>query len=345
MSRLRASWRRVRAEGFTPREFQTICVAALVLLGAIVVTGGLVRLTGSGLGCNDWPNCNNTKIVDVSTKHAAIEQVNRLFTFLVSIGVALAALAAWFRRPRRRDLLTFSLVMLIGVPAQGLVGAIVVWSKLHPALVQMHFVLSMVLVWAAVMMLVRSREPDGGRRVAAVVPRIRRRVRLLAVWTGLAVLAGTIVTGTGPHAGDAVNDDGVECAVGAAKRFFGHECDINGNALVWVTRVHGTIVWITVAIALSLMWRLRRLRHDRQVLDAPLTAWLLVALTQGAVGYLQYANELPIGLVALHLAGATTLVGCTAWLWASSSKVSLSAAQTLDELSELVDEGREEVPD
>lgn len=347
MSRLRSSWRRVRAEGFTPTQFRSICVAALVLLGAIVVTGGLVRLTGSGLGCNDWPNCNNTKIVDVSSKHAAIEQINRLFTFLVSIGVALAALAAWFRRPRRRDLLLFSMVMLIGVPAQGLVGAVVVWSKLHPALVQVHFVLSMVLVWAAVMMLVRSREPDGGRRVSAVVPRIRRRVRLLALWTTLAILAGTVVTGTGPHAGKTLKDAAGNCIVTdeAAKRFFGKECDINGGALVWVTRVHGTIVWITVAIAFTLLWHLRRLRHDRQVLDAPLTAWLLTAIVQGAIGYVQYSNGLPVGLVALHLAGATVLVGCTAWLWASTSKVSLSAAQALNELSELVDEGRKEVPD
>jgi cytochrome c oxidase assembly protein subunit 15 len=165
------------------------------------------------------------------------------------------------------------------------------------------------------------------------------------VWTALAVIAGTVVTGTGPHAGDAVNDDGVACAAGAAKRFFGHECDINGNALVWVTRVHGTIVWITVAIALSLLWHLRRLRHDRQVLDAPLTAWLLTATVQGAIGYVQYSNGLPVGLVALHLAGATVLVGCTAWLWASTSKRSSSAAQTLDKLADLVDEGREEVPD
>ena len=320
-------------------------MAALVLLGAIVVTGGLVRLTGSGLGCNDWPNCNDTKIIDVSSKHAAIEQINRLFTFLVSIGVALAALAAWFRKPRRRDLLTFSLVMLIGVPAQGLVGAIVVWSKLHPAMVQMHFVLSMVLVWAVVMMLVRSGEPEHRRRASNVVPRTRRRVRLLVFWTTLSVLAGTVVTGTGPHAGDAVNDDGVQCATGAAKRFFGEECSINGNALVWVTRVHGTIVWITVAVALSLLWHLRRLRHDRKALDAPLTAWLLVAMIQGGVGYVQYANGLPVALVAVHLAGATTLVGCTAWLWSQTSKPSSSVTETLDELAQFVDEGREEVPD
>lgn len=320
----------MRAEGFTPTEFRNICVAALVLLGIIVVSGGLVRLTGSGLGCNDWPNCNDAKVVDVSTKHAAIEQINRLFTFLVSIGVALAALAAWYRRPRRRDLLVLSLVMLVGVPAQGVVGAVVVWSKLHPAMVQLHFVLSMVLVWAAVMMLLRSRQPDRGRRVSAVVPRIRRRVQLLSVWSMLAVLAGTVVTNTGPHAGDAVGDNGVACSAGAAKRFFGKECAINGDALVWVTRIHGIIVWITVAIALSLLWHLRRLRHDREVLDAPLTAWMITAIAQGLVGYVQYANGLPIGLVAIHLGGATVLTGCTAWLWCSTTKVAAPAAELVD---------------
>lgn len=326
--------RRVRTQGFTPREFQTICVAALALLGVIVVSGGLVRLTGSGLGCNDWPNCNNETFVDVSNKHAAIEQINRLFTFLVSIGVALAAAAAWYRKPRRRDLWILGLVMLIGVPAQGIVGAIVVWSKLHPATVQLHFVLSMVLIWAAVIMLVRSRQPDRGRRSAAVVPRIRRRVRLLAVWSTLAVIAGTVVTGTGPHAGEALKDKDGLCVSGtdAARRFFGESCEINGHALVWVTRIHGLIVWITVAIALSLLWSLRRLKHDREVLDAPLTAWLITALVQGAVGYLQYANGLPIALVAIHLGGATALTACTAWLWASTSKVTPPAADMIDEL-------------
>lgn len=313
--------RRIRSRGFTPGEFRAIAIAALVLLGMIVVTGAAVRLTGSGLGCDDWPNCNSDTFVDVSSKHAAIEQINRLFTFLVGIGVLLAALAARLRRPRRRDLSTYALVMLLGVPAQGLVGAVVVWSKLHPVVVQLHFALSMVLVSAAVMLLVRSGEPDNGTRILCVVPRVRRAVRTLAWCTALVVVAGTIVTATGPHAGDAKGDDGVACTAGSARRLFGEACDVNGDALVWVSRIHGAIVWITVLVALSLMWRLRRLRHDREVLDAPLTAWILVALLQGAVGYLQYANELPAGLVALHVAGATSLVACTAWLWASTTRV------------------------
>lgn len=303
--------RRVREEGFSPREFRSICIAALVLLGAICVTGAAVRLTGSGLGCSDWPNCSDTKLIDLSSKHAAIEQLNRLFTFLVCIGVALAAAAAWYRRPRRRDLSVLSLVMLLGVPAQGLVGAIVVVTDLHPASVQLHFVLSMVLVWTAVTMLWRSGEPDKGERVLAVQPSIRRHVGALAVFTSVAVLAGTVVTGTGPHAGDE-----------KARRFFGTTTDIDGNALSWATRVHGAIVWLAVATALALMWRLRSRNADRQRLDAPLVAWVVGALVQGAVGYVQYAAGLPAGLVLVHVAGATTLVGITAWMWNATRTVS-----------------------
>jgi cytochrome c oxidase assembly protein subunit 15 len=315
---VKAYVRRVRSEGFSPREFRSICVAALVLLSVICVSGAAVRLTGSGLGCDDWPNCNNTQVIDFSSKHATIEQVNRLFTFLVSIGVALAAVAAWYRKPRRRDLLGYSMIMLLGVPMQGVVGAIVVWADLHPATVQLHFLLSMVLVWAAVMMLARSYEPDGGRRVAAVVPRVRRRVMWLVAWTWIAVLAGTVVTGTGPHAGDT-----------EARRFFGTETDIDGAALKWVSRIHGVIVWITVAVALSLLWMLRRLRHDRQRLDAPLTAWIIAAGIQGTIGYVQYAAGLPAGLVLVHVAGATTLTAITAWLWSSTSRVNVSVDDLL----------------
>lgn len=305
---------RIRTQGFTPKEFRAICVAALALVMIICVTGAAVRLTGSGLGCDDWPNCNNSKVVDFSSKHATIEQVNRLFTFLICVGVALAAAAGWYRRPRRRDLLALGFVLLAGVPAQGVVGAIVVWADLHPATVQLHFVLSMVLVWAAVMMLARSTEPDGGPRIAAVVPRVRRKVVVLSALTWASVLAGTVVTGTGPHAGDE-----------KAKRFFGTETDIDGHALQWVTRGHSVLVWVTVFVALSLFWQLRKLRHDREVLDAPLTAWVIAAGVQGAVGYVQYAGGLPAGLVLIHVAGATVLMAVTAWLWWATTKVSHTA--------------------
>lgn len=316
LHRVRSSIRRVRTEGFTPREFRALCLASLLSLCVIVVTGAAVRLTGSGLGCSDWPNCNASEFVDVSSKHAAIEQINRFFTFVVGLAVVLAALGAWYRRPRRRDLLVLGLAIVAGVPAQGLVGAIVVWTHLHPAAVQLHFVLSMVLVALAVMMLVRAGEADSDKRMSTVVPRTRRRVRLVVVWTALAILAGTIVTGTGSHAGDE-----------EARRFFGSPGDIDGRALQWVTRLHAAIVWIAVFMAASLLWHLRKRKRDREHLDLPLTVWFCVAVLQGAIGYIQYATGVPAALVAAHVAGATALWAVTVWLWCSTSRPRLSARE------------------
>lgn len=300
--------RRVRQHGFTPREFLSICVSALVLLAIIVVTGGVVRLTGSGLGCTDWPNCSNDRFVDVSDLHSAVEQVNRFFTFVVCVGVALAALAARFRRPRRRDLTLLSVAMLVGVPAQGLVGAVVVWTDVNPFAVQWHMFLSLILITVATVMIVRSRRPDGAESVRLVSSAVRNTVRVLGVLTVLVLVAGTVVTGTGPHAGDE-----------EARRFFGTARDIDGGALVWVTRVHGTLVWLAVAAACMLFWQLRRSPSDRRALDAPLTAWAVTAMLQGTVGYVQYAAGLPAGLVAAHLAGATVMTASTTWLWISTS--------------------------
>jgi cytochrome c oxidase assembly protein subunit 15 len=166
----------------------------------------------------------------------------------------------------------------------------------------------------------------------------------MVVWTAIAILAGTVVTGTGPHAGDE-----------KARRFA-------FLSITWVTRVHSVIVWIAVVMALSLMWHLRRRAHDREVLDAPLTVWISVAVAQGAVGYLQYASGVPASLVAVHVALATTLWATSVWLWCSTSRASGSArnliaasqagsrrrrsvAETLDEEGELVDGGGEERAD
>jgi heme a synthase len=278
-----------------------------VLVAVIVVTGAAVRLTGSGLGCSDWPNCNDKKLVDVSSQHSAIEQVNRLFTFVVGLAVVLAALGAWLRRPRRRDLLWLSTSLVAGIPAQGVVGAIVVWTDLNPIAVQLHFILSMVLVALAVVLVIRSREPDGAQRISTVVPRTRHRLRVLVAWTALAIVAGTVVTGTGPHSGDE-----------KSRRF-------TFLSITWVTRIHGVIVWIAVLMALSLLWHLRKRAHDRAALDAPLTTWMCVAIAQGCVGYLQYANGVPPALVAVHVALATTLWATSVWLWCSTSRVSGSA--------------------
>ena len=340
MVRLRQLIKRVRAEGFTPNEFHNICVSALVLLAVIVVSGAAVRLTGSGLGCSDWPNCNDSKLVDVSSQHSAIEQVNRLFTFVVGLAVVLAALGAFVRRPRRRDLQWLSVALVAGIPAQGVLGAIVVWTNLNPIAVQMHFVLSMALVGLAVVLVVRSREPDGAKRVSTVVPRTKHRLRVMVMWTALAIIAGTVVTGTGPHAGDV-----------KARRF-------TFLSITWVARIHSVIVWIALLMALNLLWHLRKRPHDREVLDAPLTLWMCVAIAQGGVGYLQYANGVPATLVAVHVALATTLWASSVWLWCTTSRASgtarsmitasrqrASLAETANERAELVDGRAEERAD
>jgi heme a synthase len=313
MSRAGEALTRVRQHGFTPKEFRSICVFSLVSLSAIVITGAAVRLTGSGLGCEDWPRCNEERFIDVSSGHAAIEFLNRVFTFFVALAVALAAAAAWFRRPRRRDLVVISALIVLGIPGQAVIGGFVVLTDLNPAVVQLHFVLSMVLVWLAVTMLARSTEPDGRRRMRAVLPRTEGRVRALVVWTGLALLAGTIVTGTGPHAGDE-----------RAERF-------EFFSVTTATRLHSVIVWITVAQAVAVMWFIRHRQRDREQLAAPLGAWIVVAALQGSLGYWQYFTGVPAGLVAAHVAGATVLWGVSAWLWWSTRKVTLSAREAIDQ--------------
>jgi cytochrome c oxidase assembly protein subunit 15 len=294
VQRLRQLASRVRREGITAGEFRRICVVAFALLCVIVVTGAAVRLTGSGLGCNDWPRCNSQELVDVGTQHAAIEQINRLFTGLVALIVIVAVLGALVRRPRRRDLTWLSVGLVVGVIGQVVLGGITVLVRLNPVAVQSHMLLSMLLVADAVVLLVRAGQPDG-QRVSSVRPRTRVRVRWVVVWTGLAIVAGTVVTGTGPHAGDE-----------RARRF-----DL---AITTVTRVHGLVVWGAVAAAVALLWHLRTLPGDRKVLDAPIYAWCIAAGVQATIGYVQYWSGVPAGLVAVHVAGATTLWSVTVWL-------------------------------
>jgi cytochrome c oxidase assembly protein subunit 15 len=309
----------------SPQRYRQVCIVALALLCIIVVSGAAVRLTGSGLGCDDWPNCNNEKLIDVSSKHAAIEQINRLFTGLVALGVIVAVLGSLARYPRRRDLTWWSLGLVAGVLGQIVLGGITVLVDLHPAAVQSHFLLSMVLVANAVVLVYRSGLPDV-HRMPVVSASIRRHVGLVVALTALALLAGTVVTGSGPHAGDE-----------EARRF--------AVAITTAARVHSVAVWVAVAAVVALLWRLRRLPNDRAVLDGPLTAWVAVAVLQGAVGYIQYFSGVPAVLVGVHIAGATALWAVTVWCreaqWAAVQRGG-GSADTAHEGDGLVDDGGEE---
>jgi heme a synthase len=278
----------------SPARYRVICAVALGLLVAIVITGAAVRLTGSGLGCDDWPNCNEERLIDVSSSHAAIEQVNRLFTGLVSVAVIAAVLGSLWRQPRRRDLIVLSLGLVAGVLAQIVLGGILVIFDLHPILVQGHMVLSLILVAIGVVLVRRAGEPDGVPLGHVTSGRARALVGLVAGLTGAAILAGTVVTGAGPHAGDEdVERLGVDIGTAA--------------------RVHGTIVVLALAAAVALAVRAARHPHDRR-LSGPISSWIFIGLLQAAVGYIQYFNDVPALLVGLHVAGATLLWAMTVHL-------------------------------
>lgn len=310
----------------SPARYRAVCVFALVLVSVIVVSGAAVRLTGSGLGCDDWPNCNDERVIDVSSTHAAIEQVNRLFTGLVSAGVILAVLGSLRRSPRRRDLTWLSVGLVGGVLAQIVLGGITVLVDLHPAAVQSHLLVSMVLVANAVVLVRRAGEPDGqlGKhtRRCTVSAVTRRLLFLLAGATLLAIALGTVVTGAGPHAGDE-----------RARRF---DIDIGTAA-----RLHSMAVWVAVAVAAVLIWKLARAHEDRAQLEGPVTAWVFLALLQGGIGYLQYFTGVPAALVGAHVAGATALWGVTVWMLAATTQRAgePSVVEAAEELDTLVDHG------
>jgi cytochrome c oxidase assembly protein subunit 15 len=305
----------------SPSRYRWITGLALGLLVAIVISGAAVRLTGSGLGCDDWPNCNSTRLIDVSSSHAAIEQINRLFTGLVSVGVIAAVLGSRWRRPRRRELELLSYGLVAGVLAQIVLGGILVLFDLHPILVQGHMVLSLVLVGTAVVLHHRAGEPDGTVRVAATSPPATRLTWVLATLTGVVVLLGTVVTGAGPHAGDEdVERLGVD--IGAA------------------ARAHGIAVMLTLAVAVALAVLATRRREDRR-LSTTLSSWIFVGLLQAAIGYIQYFNDVPALLVGVHVAGATLLWALTVQLvLATRVAVEPPCANRNTELSGYVDAAR-----
>jgi cytochrome c oxidase assembly protein subunit 15 len=271
-------------------------MVALGLLCAIVVTGAAVRLTGSGLGCEDWPRCNEERFIDVSSTHGAIEQVNRLFTGLVTIGVVVAVLGAIRRVPRRPDLVRLAWGLVAGVVGQIVLGGVVVLTDLHPLANQGHFVLSMVLVVNALVLVRRAGEASA-TRLSVVSASTGRLVRVVVVVGFVAVYTGTVVTGSGPHAGDE-----------EARRF--------GFDISSVARVHGASVIVTLSLVLALVMVARR-HDDWRRLDAPIETLLVVGLLQAAVGYVQYFNDIPALLVGIHIAGATGFSLALANLWLS----------------------------
>lgn len=292
------------ARGLSLRRYRVIVWIAFVSLYVIIVTGSLVRLTGSGLGCVDWPACNEERFVDVSSPHAAIEQLNRLFTGVVAASVIAAVLAALLVRPRQRRLVRLALWLVAGVLAQVVLGGIVVLTGLHPLSNMGHFLLSVALMVGAYLLVdavssegqreARELAADAGARSSG-----RQRTtdltwwqlrggpivvgsRIVVVLTLAAIVTGTVVTGTGPHAGDE-----------SAPRF--------DFMITSVVRVHGVAVWLVVMASLWLGYQLWRSGADRR-LQHGFEWFLFAAVVQGGLGYLQYFTGVPVTLVAIHVA-------------------------------------------
>ncbi|MGI8792069.1 MAG: COX15/CtaA family protein [Acidimicrobiales bacterium] len=287
------------ADRLSPQTYRRITLAALVALAFIVVTGSLVRLTGSGLGCPSWPTCDEGRIVAPLEYHALIEFVNRLVTGLVSVAVMLAVLGSLARRPRRRDLTWLSLGLVAGVIGQIVLGGLVVLFHLFPPLVMGHFVLSMLLIWCATVLHHRAGEPDGGERRPAVGPEFTSLARLLVAMGGLAILLGTVVTGSGPHAGS--RDGELVERLPLAVRD--------------VTRFHGVAAMLFLAAVVVTVVRLRREGNPR--VERRAQVLLAVLAAQAGVGYLQYFTGVPALLVAVHIAGATAV-------WVATIRLSLA---------------------
>jgi cytochrome c oxidase assembly protein subunit 15 len=275
----------MRLRQLSPVGYRRVTLVAAVLLVAIVISGAAVRLSGSGLGCSDWPNCEKGQLVAPLQLHPMIEFVNRVITGLVSVVVIVAVLGSLVRVPRRRDLVWLSAGLVVGVVAQIVLGGITVLTELNPVAVQGHFILSMALVTNAVVLHRRAgREPPYRLVVPAVV---RRHAMAVGAALAVAIATGTVVTGTGPHGGDE-----------KARRF--------SFAITTVARVHSGAVIVSIAVLLWLMYRLRRTGWWA-TLESELGTLLFVAVVQGTVGYAQYFSGVPAFLVLVHVIGALSV--------------------------------------
>lgn len=282
----------------SPRTYERVTLVAVWLIGIIVVTGGAVRLTGSGLGCTDWPTCTNNQIYPEWQFHGWVEFGNRLVTGAVSVAVVVAVLGSLARTPRRRDLTWLSWGLVAGVVAQIVLGGVVVLSHLWPPFVMSHFIVSQALVLDAVVLYHRTRRPDGTRQQLVVTPTIRTLGRILVGLTALAIVTGTVVTGTGPHSG-AVGNDLVErlpFAIGD------------------VARIHGLVDMTVLVTIATLVWQLWHRQVPRSVL-ARAEVVLVFGALQAAIGYTQYFTGVPVILVALHILGATLVWTAVVWFY------------------------------
>jgi cytochrome c oxidase assembly protein subunit 15 len=291
----------------SPHRYAQVTAVALFGLALIVLTGAAVRLTQSGLGCPDWPKCYGGGQHPALETHAVIEMGNRIVTALLGIAVIAAAVLAFFRRPYRRHLAIFGVLLPLGVIAQAILGALVVKFDLRPELVMCHFILSMMLLDAGFALMWCSRYEPWDRRRSWDRKGVWA-VRALVPLGQLTILAGTIATGSGPHAGEFEGQH--------VQRFTFEGLD----TLEWVVQRHAVIAAVYGIAAIGVWFYLRRPGGDRRALK-PLTVVLILLAIQGIVGYIQWELELPSEIVWVHVALATCNWLAMLWTIAAAGRL------------------------
>lgn len=278
-----------------PKFLRRVANLMVITQSAIVITGASVRLTGSGLGCSTWPECTPGSYTPSPDQpeaplHAWIEFGNRLLTFVLFLN-ALVLMISILRN--RKELFGLGAIQILGILAQAVLGGITVLTGLNPATVAGHFMLSIILIAAALSLRQRiyGKSPSG-----LIVSKLTLNLaRALVLLTFVVLIAGTIVTGSGPHAGDST-----------AERF-----PLDARTVSWI-HADLVIALIGVAIALLISIQVGESGATREILGARIKVFLLASLVQGAIGYTQYFTGLPEVLVAFHILGSI-LVWLSAW--------------------------------
>ncbi|MGW1213219.1 COX15/CtaA family protein [Streptomyces sp. NPDC002499] len=270
----------------TPRTVRRAALAALVMSVVIVVTGGAVRLTGSGLGCPTWPKCTDDSLTTTGAMgvHGVIEFGNRMLTYVLCAAVGWAIIAARSEKPYRRSLTRLGWAQFWVVMSNAILGGIVVLVGLNPYTVAAHFLLSSGLIAVATLMWQRTREGDGEPRPLVGQP-VRQMVWFLVAAAVLLIAVGTVVTGSGPHAGDS--------------------SEVERMPLDWetVSKLHAVLAWIVVTLTFALWFVLKAVDAPQGPLHRTRDLFL-VLLSQGVIGYVQYFTDLPEFLVGLHMLGS-----------------------------------------
>lgn len=275
----------------SPRTVRRAAMSAVVMAVAIVVTGGAVRLTGSGLGCPTWPKCTDDSLTATSAMgfHGAIEFGNRMLTYVLCAAVGWAIIAARSAKPWRRSLTRLGWTQFWVVMGNAVLGGIVVLVGLNPYTVAAHFLLSTALLTIALVTWQRVGEGDEAPR-PLVGKAVAQLTWLLAVAAGLLIAVGTVVTGAGRHAGDS--------------------SDVHRIPIDWkmIAQLHADLAWVVVALTVALWFVLK-------AVDAPVGPLhrvrdlFVILMAQGVIGYVQYFNDTPEVLVGVHMFGS-----CLVWI-------------------------------